>query len=289
VLCGSDVVLALTYYAHRDKMRVVGRERDVEELNRAAVRLARKVAAERDSLVAGNISNTWVYDPNDPGSTGATVRRMYDEQIGWAKEEGVDFILAETLDQFSEARIALEAIKAAGLPAVVNLITLEGTTKDGYEFDEACRILHEEGADVVGLNCGRGPETMLPMLEKVVARVTGPVAALPVAYRTTPAQPTFLALHEEGRTRAFPINLERFLASRFDMADFAVKARDMGVRMIGVCCGGAPYHVRAMAEALGRTVPASAYSPVLQQHAIFGDTATVKDHTRKAYEEIIKA
>jgi len=217
-LCGSDVVLALTYYAHRDKMRVVGRERDVEELNRQAVRLARKVAAEENAVVAGNISNTWVYDAANAEATGKVVRQMYDEQIRWAKEEGVDFILAETIDHLGEAMIAVDAIKSAGLPAVVNLAVLETKTKDGVAVDEACQMLHDRGADVVGLNCSRGPATMLPMLERVVARVKGPVAALPVAYRTTPEQPTFHTLRLPGQARAFPIDLEPFLLTRAEMA-----------------------------------------------------------------------
>ena len=61
------------------------------------------------------------------------------------------------------------------------------------------------------------------------------------------------------------------LPARFEMADFAVAARDLGVNFIGICCGGAPHHVRSMAEALGRTVPASRYSPEMEQHPILGE------------------
>jgi betaine-homocysteine S-methyltransferase len=57
------------------------------------------------------------------------------------------------------------------------------------------------------------------------------------------------------------------------MAEFAVAARDLGLGYVGICCGGAPHHVRAMAEALGRTVPASRYSPDLSLHPILGDGA----------------
>jgi betaine-homocysteine S-methyltransferase len=55
------------------------------------------------------------------------------------------------------------------------------------------------------------------------------------------------------------------------MADFAVSARDLGVKYIGICCGGAPHYVRAMAERLGRTVPAGRYSPDMAQHPILGE------------------
>src|SRR6202158_81177 len=80
---GSDVMVALTYYAHREKLRDVGRENDLERMNRQAVRLANEVAREGDALVAGDVCNTWAYDPNDP-ATKQTVRAMYAEQLGWA-------------------------------------------------------------------------------------------------------------------------------------------------------------------------------------------------------------
>src|SRR5581483_9186943 len=62
---GSDVIEAFTYYAHRDKLRVIGREKDLEPMNRQALRIANEIAKEGDALVAGNICNTWVYDPNN--------------------------------------------------------------------------------------------------------------------------------------------------------------------------------------------------------------------------------
>lgn len=57
-------------------------------------------------------------------------------------------------------------------------------------------------------------------------------------------------------------------------ADFARSARALGVRYLGVCCGGGPHHVRAMAEALGRTPAASRYSPCMEKHDFFGDRGT---------------
>jgi betaine-homocysteine S-methyltransferase len=276
---GSEVILALTYYAHRDKMRTIGREGDLEALNRQAVRLAREVAAEGDALVAGNISNTWVYDHKDPETTSKMVRAMYEEQVRWAVEEGVDFILAETLEYFGEGHIALEVIKGFDLPAVISFGSVQDTTRDGYPHAEACRILADRGADVVGLNCSRGPHTMLPMLEEIRANVNGYVAALPVSYRTTDAQPTFQSLREPDSERGFPIALDPFTVTRFEMANFATQARDLGVNYIGICCGAAPHHVRAMAEALGREVPASRYSPEMSLHPMLGSKVKDQDET----------
>src|SRR5689334_24616219 len=84
---GSDVMVALTYYAHREKLKDVGRAGDLEELNRQAVRIANEIAAEGGALVAGNICNTWSYDPADPTVSGEVVREQYREQLGWAVEE----------------------------------------------------------------------------------------------------------------------------------------------------------------------------------------------------------
>ena len=268
---GAEVMVAFTYYGHRDKLRAIGREADLEPLNRHALRLARDVASEGDALVAGNICNTWAFDPDAPESSGETVREMYREQVRWAAEEGADLIISETHDYLGEALISLEAIQESGLASIVTFASTDDVTIDGYEFEEACRQLEAKGADVVGLNCSRGPRTMLPILARIRAAVDCHVAAQPVPYRTTPAQPNFEALKDADGKRGFPLALEPFLCTRFEMADFAASARDLGVNYIGVCCGGAPHYVRSMAERLGRTVPASRYSPDMTQHPILGE------------------
>jgi len=275
---GSEVMVALTYYAHREKLKAVGRENDLEAMNRQAVRLARKVAQEGDALTAGNICNTWVYDPDDQQRSKKVVRSMYQEQLRWAVEEGIDLVIAETNDYLGEALIALEVIKELNLPAIVTLATVQPEkTLDGYAYDAACKILEDNGADVVGLNCTRGPATMLPILEKIRKKVKGPVAALPVPYRTTDTAPTMEKLKRNDGHQAFPIALEPFLLTRFETAEFARAAKKMGINYIGVCCGGAPHHVRAMAEALDKTVPSGKYSPAMELHPMLGDAVQKKD------------
>jgi betaine-homocysteine S-methyltransferase len=274
---GSDVMVALTYYAHREKLRDVGREGDLEAMNRHAVRIARDVAQEGGALVAGNICNTWAYDPDDP-STEDVVRAMYAEQLGWAVDEGIDFVISETNDYLGEALIALEVIGDLGLPSMVTLATTQPEqTRDGYDYVEACRILADRGATVVGLNCDRGPEMMLPLIARVREVVDCAVAAQPVPYHTTPQSPAMESLRSDDRKRAFPLALEPFGCTRFEMADFAVAARDLGVNYVGICCGAGPHHVRAMAEALGREVPAGKYSPALDLHPMYREDVTAKD------------
>jgi betaine-homocysteine S-methyltransferase len=274
---GADVMVALTYYAHREKLEDIGRAGDLEAINRQAVRIANEIAAEGGALVAGNICNTWSYDPDRPAESGAVVRAQYEEQLGWAAEEGVDFVIAETNDYVGEALIGLEVCQALGLPAMVTFASVRETTYDGYGYVEACKILADQGATIVGLNCSRGPETMLPLLEAIRLSVDVPVAAQPVPYRTTHDTPAFEALEADGR-HLFPIELEPFQCTRFEMADFARRARDIGVDYIGICCGGGPHHVRAMAEALGRETPASRYSPAIELHPILGTQGRVMDN-----------
>src|SRR5881394_3158530 len=192
---GSEVMVALTYYAHREKLRDVGRENDLERMNRQAVRLTNEVAREGDALVAGNICNTWAYDLNDIAGSSKVVRAMYEEQLGWAVEEGIDFVIAETNDYLGEALIALEVIKALKLPAMITLASVQqNQTRDGYDYVEACKILADQGADIVGLNCDRGPETMFPIIENIRSAVSCYVAAQPVPYKTDTQDPTFESL-----------------------------------------------------------------------------------------------
>jgi betaine-homocysteine S-methyltransferase len=268
---GADVMVALTYYAHREKLRDVGRDGDLEQMNRQAVRIANEIAAEGGALVAGNICNTWCYDPANPEVSGAAVREQYREQLGWAVDEGVDFVISETNDFLGEALIGLEVCHELNLPAMVTFASVQpDTTYDGYDYIEACRILADHGAAVVGFNCSRGPATMRPLLERLRASVDIPIAAQPVPYRTTDATPAFESLESAAGTRLFPLQLESAALTRFEMAQFARDARELGVSYVGICCGGAPHYVRAMAEVLGRETPASKYSPALELHPVLG-------------------
>jgi betaine-homocysteine S-methyltransferase len=275
VHAGSDVVEAFTYYAHREKLRLIGREHLLEEINRGALDLAREVAAESGALFAGDVCNTNVYTGE---AARDTVRAMFEEQVAWAVEAGVDFVIGETFSFGGEALVATEVIKEAGLPAVITLaMHRHPETREGWTPEEACRRLEAAGADVVGLNCSRGPRTMLPLLEPIRQAVSVPVAALPVPYRTHEHEPSFQSLQDDDAHaaalpdgRPFPTALDPFTCSRYEIAEFARAANDLGVGYLGVCCGAAAHHIRSMAEALGRVAPASRYSADMSKHAYFG-------------------
>jgi betaine-homocysteine S-methyltransferase len=289
VHAGSDVVEAFTYYAHREKLRLIGKEDLLEEINRQALGIAKQVASDTGALLAGNVCNTNVYSGEESGET---VRRMFTEQVGWAAEAGVDFVIAETISWLGEALAATEVIKDAGLPAVVTLTAhKDPQMREGVSPAEACKRLEAAGADVVGLNCSRGPWTMLPLLEEVRNAVSVHVAALPVPYRTTEEQPSFQSLEDPHWTafpggRPFPTALDPFTCNRYEIAEFARAAEELGARYLGVCCGAAPHHIRSMAEALGRTPPASRYTADMSKHAYLGSDPTLKDEYRDYAERL---
>jgi betaine-homocysteine S-methyltransferase len=279
---GSDVIEAFTYYANRDKLKMMGREGDLEELNRTALTLAQEVAREGGALFAGNICNTNVFVSDDADSK-KLARAMFEEQVGWAMDAEVDFIIAETLSLYEEALLALEVIRDAGAISVVTLAVHRDGLRDGYSVPEACQRLKDAGADVVGMNCIRGPSTMLSVMEEISKEVEGPLAALPVPYRTTPEEVNFQALTDSGcdciPDRPFPTALDPFTCNRYEIAEFAKKALALGVQYQGVCCGAGPHHIRAMAEALGKNPPASRYSADMSKHYALGsDARLVKEN-----------
>ncbi|MFB5662503.1 homocysteine S-methyltransferase family protein [Alteribacillus sp. HJP-4] len=284
---GSDVVLAFTYNAHREKMRIIGKEHLHEPLNRSAIRLAKEVAKEHpteEALVAGNISNTNIFDPEDADSA-EEVRSIFAEMATWCKEEGVDFINAETFYYHEEAVIALEEIQKQGLPEVVTLGLMgENILRDGYTVEESCKILSEKGALVVGMNCFRGPNTMQPYLKGIRNEVEGYVGGLPIPYRTTEEHPTFFNLPDGGCScslpteTTFPTSLDPLYHNRYELAEWAKEAKDIGINYIGLCCGASPAMIRAVAEAIGYETINSKYSPDMEKHFLFGKDKTLKGH-----------
>src|SRR5258708_38833762 len=105
---------------------------------------------------------------------------------------------------------------------------------------------------------------MLPIIAKVRASVPSYIAAQPVPYKTHTHAPTFESLQLENGERAFPLALEPFLCNRVEMANFARQAQALAVSYIDICCGGSHHYRRAMATALGPTVPARRHSPAME-------------------------
>ncbi|PPR47696.1 MAG: Bifunctional homocysteine S-methyltransferase/5,10-methylenetetrahydrofolate reductase [Alphaproteobacteria bacterium MarineAlpha5_Bin9] len=282
---GSDVVQAFTYYGHREKLRIIGKENLLEPLQKNALKIANDVVSEfpdLDLMVCGDVANTNIFDPKDKNSF-KECQKMFEEQITWAKEAKVDFIVAETISWLDEMKIALKAIKDEGFIAVANFAIPRGDkTRDGFLPEEACKIIEDLGADVVGLNCYRGPKTTMSLLSKIRKNVSCHVAGLPVPYRTTNKDPTFLNLKDPGCEcipggNAFPVALDNFYCNRFEMAEFAKDCINKNINFIGVCCGAEPHHVREMSLAMGKKCISNQFYPDMSKHFHHGTDKTLKD------------
>lgn len=243
---GVDVLQALTFYASEDKLATVGLADRVDDINRAAVRVAREVAAEGDALVAGNLSLTWAYDPADAASPDR-VRELFDRQLAVQMDVGIDLVICETYSWLGEALIAVERARKTGLPTMVTMsYEQEPHAYEGDSPAQCARKLADAGADIVGINCLRNPDQTLPLVKEMRDAVSCYIACQPTAYRTPPGKPDFTSLPE------FPLALDPLQLTRGEMGDYAREARDLGVNYIGSCCGSVAAHVRAMARALGK-------------------------------------
>lgn len=288
VHAGSDVVLAFTYYGHRQKLNVIGREDETEKYNRNSLRIARKVANATGTLMAGDLSNTTIFEPNNAEAI-EKVKAMFKEQVIWAREEGADYIVAETLATYEESVLALEAVKeyGQGLPAVVTLSTTsKSTTLEGMPFGETCRKLEEKGAAVVGLNCSLGPRMMVPFMKEIRQACKGPIAALPVGYATTSQFPTFQTFKDKTTGKyCFPNDLAQFQCSLNEIEYFGQSCKDIGVQYVGLCCGNNAEFFRHLVETLGKSAPALRYKTDMSQHFLFNNlpTSSYNEMYRKAF------
>ena len=249
-------------------MKQIGREGDLEPINRAALKIAREMADDTGTLMAGGISNTNIYKPGDKEAE-KKIRDMFEEQVRWSKEEGADYIIGETFSSLGEAEIALEVIKSFDLPAVVTLTVLkpqaDGTlqTLDGVPIGKAFRTLIEKGALLTGPNCSRGPSETMKVLKEAAKEVDPKrLCALPVAYRTSSSEPTFFDLTDSScpaNNPVYPHGLDAFYVSQVEIRQFTKECMDMGMQYLGICCGNTGNYTRAMAEEMGKTPPSSKY------------------------------
>jgi len=212
---------------------------------------------------------------------------MYEEQISWAKEAGVDFVVAETISWVEEMKIALKAIKDEGLIAVTNYAIPRGDkTRDGYSAEDACKIVEDLGSDVVGLNCYRGPLMTMKLLKEVRKKVSCHVAGVPVPYRTTEDEPGFLNQTDHGCNcipggNAFPVALDNLYCNRFEMAEFAKDCLSKKINFIGICCGAEAHHVREMSVAVGKQPISMKYMPDMTKHFHHGTDKSLKKVNRE--------
>jgi len=261
--CGAEVMQAFTYYASEDKLTNRGQrllDKDgkpigVKEVNRAATSIAKEVAAEGGALTLGSLSQTPSYLA---GKGKAVVQAEFAKQVSVFVEAELDFLLAEYFEHIEEMEWAIEAMTGTGkVVAATMCIGPEGDLS-GVTAEECAVRMARAGASLVGVNCHFDPFLSLAALAKMKAGLARAglspyLMAQPIGY-LSPDAPCqgHIALPE------FPFALEPRIITRFDADRYTREALKLGVRYIGGCCGFQPYHIRAIAEAVGRRPAACA-------------------------------
>jgi len=239
---GSQVLQALTFFGTREKLNRAGYGAETENINAAAVKLAKEIAGDK-ALVAGSVSRTQLTEREGMESLGKS-RDHIAEQIRLLKDAGVDFLILETFFHLAEMKVALECAAAAGLPAVATMSFRPLITQctDGHTPAECAKVMADLGAIAVGANCEQDPKRMLPLLREMRAATNVPLAAQPAAFHTTDA------CHSFTRLPAFPDDLETIQVSRTEFLDFGKVAKKEGIGFLGGCCGCNAAYIRSLAR-----------------------------------------
>src|SRR5262245_32244222 len=247
---GADLIETNTFGANPVRLSSQGLEDKCRIIARQGVKVARaaREIVGVDALVAGSIGP--LGKPLAPFGqiSVADAERYFTEAAEGLLEGGCDAFVLETFQELQEILAALRAVRrvSVNLPVVAQMtFGLDGKTLYGHTPTQVVTALKEAGADVVGLNCGVGPQPTLEVLEELVQAARGtPVSAMPNA-----GLPQFV----DGRFL--------YLASAEYFAEFAARAVALGVRLVGGCCGTTPAHIAAMRARLTSHVPAESLSP----------------------------
>lgn len=230
---GSDFVLANTFGANRVKYD--GLER-LEDVISASITLAREAAnGAKNKFVA-----------IDVGPTGKLLKpsgdfefdRAYDafaETISLGAASGADLVAIETMGDAYELKAAVLAAKENSTLPILATVALgeDGKLLTGADVETVAAILEGLRVDAIGLNCGLGPDLMLPYVERLAAATNVPIFVKPNA-----GLPKLV----DGETR--------FLVSSDEFAKNVVKLVHAGARIVGGCCGTTSAHIAAVKAAL---------------------------------------
>jgi 5-methyltetrahydrofolate--homocysteine methyltransferase len=236
VNAGSDLILTNTFGGSSIRLNREGLSDQAAAINQAAARLAREVAGE-SVLVVGDIGPTGEMLAPLGTLTYEEIVPVFAEQARALAEGGVDGILIETMSDLNEMRAAIEGVrKVTDLPLLATMsFDTKGRTMMGVKPEDAAAMLIELEVTVMGVNCGR---TLSENLTAVQAfREVAPDAWLM-------AKPNAGLPHTEKGDLVYDVTPEV-------MADYAQRfVDDVGVKIIGGCCGSTPDHIRAVVEAV---------------------------------------
>jgi 5-methyltetrahydrofolate--homocysteine methyltransferase len=235
---GAEILTTNTFGGTRPRLAMHGLADRVHELNRAGAEVATAVARRHGVLVAGDLGPTGELLAPLGTMDHDAARALFEEQLGGLRDGGVDVVLVETMSDLGEVTAAVEAARHV-IPDVPVIATLSFDTNlrtmMGVRPADAVDVLAEAGVDAVGANCGRGPGEMEAIAEQLAQARGG---GLLLVAQSNAGLPQLVG--------------DRFLydASPEELADHARVLRDLGVDLVGACCGSTPGHIAAMSRAL---------------------------------------
>src|SRR5262245_53650028 len=250
IAAGADCIETNTFGANRFKLAVHGRERQVREINRRGVALARDVreSSGRDVFVLGSIGPLGKYLAPLGTVTPDEARAAFHEQAEALLEGGVDAFVVETFSDLNEVALAVAAIRAiTDVPIIAQMaFTDDGVTFTGRPAAEVARALRALPVQALGANCSVGSSTLYEVLEQMRPEA----GDLPLCIQPNAGLPSRIG--------------ERliYLSSPAYMAEYAGRMIEAGARLVGGCCGTTPAHVAAMREVLDRRAPSAPRAPI---------------------------
>ena len=230
---GSDMVLTNSFGGSRFMLKKYGHEGRVAELNRLAAQHARSQAPD-DRYVIGSVGPTGEFLEPLGDVSEAEMLDAFTEQITALEEGGADGVVVETMFGLEEAALAIRAAKENTDVAVMSTMTFDRGprglfTMMGVTPERAVEELRQAGADVVGANCGSGIEFMVELGRRMRQATDGYLL-----FHCNAGIPTI----KKGGT-AYPETPE-FMSKGFE------QLADIGVNIVGGCCGTTPDHIRAL-------------------------------------------
>jgi len=234
VKSGAQVITTNSYGSNRLRLQRFGLGERAREFSLAAARLAREAAGET-VWVAGSIGPSGAEGARILGPGAGEVREAFAEQIDALIEGGVDLILLETFSHLVEMRLVLEVVKKEHpeIPVVASMrFEPDRKLADGSEPEAVAAALADWGADILGANCGEGPELVF----NVARRMLG--ARRPVLAQPNAGTPEMV----EGRS-VYVGNPEYF-------GVYGRRMLKAGIRAVGGCCGTTPAHIHSMRGAV---------------------------------------